>query len=68
MIACTMYMRGEGCDAGGGNMMAEKVYGGLGKRTFFRINQDAIGSKDGENLVKVLEMLLEGRTGNEDVI
>ena len=68
MIACTMYMRGEGCDAGGGNMMAEKVYGGLGKRAFFRIYQDAIGSKDGKNLVKVLEMLLEGRTGNEDVI
>ena len=61
-------MRGEGCDASGGNMMAEKVDGSLGKRTFFRIYQDAIGSKDGENLVKVLEMLLEGRTGNEDVI
>ena len=68
-IVCdSLDMRGEGCDACGGNMMAEEVNGGLGKRTFFRINQDAIGSKDGENLVKVLEMLLEGRTGNEDVI
>ena len=51
-IVCdSLYMRGEGCDAGGGNMIAEKVYGGLGKRTFFRINQDTIGSQDGKNPV-----------------
>ena len=68
-IVCdSLYMRGEGCDAGGGNMMAEKVNDGLGKRTFFRINQDTIGGQDGKNLVQVLEMLLEGRAGNEDVI
>ena len=68
-IVCdSLDMRGEGCDACGGNMMAEEVNGSLGKRTFLRTNQDAIGSQDGKNLVKVLEMLLEGRAGNEDVI
>ena len=49
-------------------MMAEKVNNSLGKRTFVRINQDTIGGQDGKNLVQVLEMLLEGRAGKEDVI
>ena len=68
-IVCdSLNMRGEGCDAGGGNVMTEDVKGGLGKRTFFRIHQDTVGGQDGKNLVKVLEMLLEGGAGNEDVI
>ena len=48
--------------------MAKKVNDGLGKKTFFRINQDTIGGQDGKNLLQVLEMLLEGRAGIDDVI
>ena len=59
---------GKGSDAGGGNMMAKKVNSRLGKRAFLGVDKNAIGSEDGEDLVEVVEMLLEGGTGNENVI
>ena len=62
-------MRGKGRDTGGRDVVSEEINGGLSKRTLFRIDKDTVGSQDGENLVKVMvEMLLEGRAGNEDNI
>ena len=61
-------MGGKGSDAGGGNMMAKKVNSRLGKRAFLGVDKNAIGSEDGEDLVEVVKMLLEGGTGNENVI
>ena len=63
-----MNMEGKGSDAGGGNMIAKKFNSRLGKRAFLGVDKNAIGSEDGEDLVEVVEMLLEGGTGNENVI
>ena len=48
--------------------MAKEVHGGLGKRAFFWVDKNAIGGQDREDLVEVMEMLLEGGAGNEDII
>ena len=61
-------MGGKGGDSSSGDMVAEEVHRGLGKRAFFRIDENAIGSQDGEELVEVMEMLLKGGAGNEDII
>ena len=49
-------MGGKGGDSSSGDMVAEEVHRGLGKRAFFRIDENAIGSQDGEELVEVMEM------------
>ena len=48
--------------------MAKEVDGSLSKGTFFGINQDAIGGEEGEDLVEVVEVLLEGGTGHKDMV
>ena len=61
-------MGGKGSDSSSGDMVAKEVHRGLGKRAFCRIDENAIGSQDGEELVEVMEMLLKGGAGNEDII
>ena len=61
-------MGGKGSDAGSGDMMTKKVNSRLGKRAFLVVDKNAIGSEDGKDLVEVVEVLLKGRTGNENVI
>ena len=63
-----LYMRGEGADAFSSDMMAQEVNGGLSKGTFFGVDKDAIGSKNGKELAQVVEVLGKGGTGNEDVV
>ena len=50
VVSNSLDMRGEGCDAGGRDMMAEEGDGRLGKGTFFGINQDTVGGQDGQNV------------------
>ena len=63
-----LYIRGEGGDAFSSDMMAQEVNGGLSKGTFFGVDKDAIGSKNGKELAQVVEVLGKGGTGNEDVV
>ena len=50
-------MGGKRGDASSCDMVAKEVNRGLGKRTLFGINKDAIGCKNGKELAKMLEML-----------
>ena len=50
-------MRGERGEASSCDMVTEEINRRLGKRTLFGINKDAIVSKNGEELAKMLEML-----------
>ena len=50
-------MRGERGEASSCDMVAEEINRRLGKRTLFGVNKDAIVSKNGEELAKMLEML-----------
>ena len=61
-------MGGKGSDSSSGDMVAEEIHRCLSKRAFFRINENPIGSQDGEDLVEVVKMLLKGGAGNENII
>ena len=50
-------MHGERGEASSCDMVAEEINRRLGKRTLFGVNKDAIVSKNGEELAKMLEML-----------
>ena len=68
IVSDGLNMGGKGGDSSSGDMVAEKIHRCLSKRAFFRINENSVGSQDGEELVEVIEMLLKGGAGNEDII
>ena len=61
-------MSGEGSNARSCHMMTEEINGGLCKRAFGQVYQEAIGSQDGEELMEVMEVLLEGGAGHQNVV
>jgi hypothetical protein len=58
----------EGGDAGGGEVMTEEIEGGLGKRAFGEVDEEAVVAEDGEKFLEVGDVLIKGRTGDKDVV
>ena len=61
-------IRGEGGDARGSNMMAKEIHGRLGKGAFGKVDEKAVGSQNGEKLMKMVKVLLRGGAGHQDII
>ena len=56
IVGNSLDMRRKGSNASGGDMMAEKVNRGLGKRGLGEVNEEVISGQDREELVEVVKV------------